>query len=105
MKDVKEKAAVYSSSINYLKLNCSNLKNVRRLWYLFHNFDMVLLNKAVKDRNIRIKSLLQVLFREKDFLVQDAEIYKNFQIDIYWETFLKYQWFKSYYQKKYSCQS
>lgn len=85
--------AEYRQSIENVNLNCSNLKDIRRLWHLFANVSVDDLHTSCYDKNLRFQLLMQVLYKDKDMALQDAYIHSKFLYDSYWRAFLMYQWF------------
>lgn len=83
----------YRRTIENVKLNCQNLMDIRRLWHLFANVDQDELVACLNDRNLRMKSLRQVLYQDVAMLNQDNNIQRKFMKDQYWRTFLLYHWF------------
>ncbi len=86
-------AQVYRDTIEHTRLNCQNLKDVRRLWHLFAGVDYRLLVACVSDRNLRTKTLKTVLFKKPEQSEADSKILGKFLKDDYWKTFLLYHWF------------
>lgn len=83
----------YRKTIENVKLNCQNLMDIRRLWHLFANVEYEELVACLSDRNLRMKSLRQVLYQDGAMLNQDNNIQRKFMKDQYWRTFLLYHWF------------
>lgn len=83
----------YRNTIEKARLNCQNLRDIRRLWHLFEREDFQILLSCLKDRDLRNKTLLAVLFKRMDFVYQDSNILTKFMKDDYWKTFLMYHWF------------
>ena len=54
----------YRKTIENVRLNCQNLMDIRRLWHLFANVDQNELVACLNDRNLRMKSLRQVLYQD-----------------------------------------
>lgn len=90
--------AEYRQSIENVNLNCSNLKDIRRLWYLLANEDFDDLNASLNDKNLRVQLLRRVLYRDVNMILQDNMIYSKFMHDGYWSTFLMYHWFYKKYR-------
>lgn len=84
-----------------MKLRCRNLQHVRRMWYLLRNVDRQELIDCLHDSDKRIKFLTVVLFRDSSKMEFDVALFKEYQREDYWRTFLSYYWFKDYYLKKY----
>lgn len=83
----------YGKTIASVGLNCTNLKDIRRLWHLFSDVEEADLVANLNDKNQRFLSLMQVLFLDEDKMEQDNRIQKNYMKDDYWRTFLMYHWF------------
>lgn len=93
---IKELCALaedYRNTLRAANLNCTNLRQIRRLWHLFADIPYGDLENCVNDENERIEKLRQVLFQYDDFAKQDADIYMKFKKDDYWRTFMMYHWF------------
>lgn len=83
----------YRQTIEIVHLNCQNLKDIRRLWYLFDAEDHNVLVSCLKDRNLRARILWRVLFKKAEMTQRDSNILTKFMKDEYWRTFLLYHWF------------
>lgn len=83
----------YRNTIGAINLNCSTLKDIRRLWHLFADVSIDDLFASIYDRNLRYKLLHSVLYKDSAMLEQDNSIRSKFVIDSYWLTFLLYHWF------------
>lgn len=83
----------YRYTIDNTKLNCQNLKDIRRLWHLFKNEDYQELKSCLNDKNKRTKILYSVLFKKVEMMEQDANIAAKYMNENYWRTFLLYRWF------------
>jgi hypothetical protein len=83
----------YWKTIGNVKLNCQNLLDIRRLWHLFANDDYEELVACLSDRNLRMKLLRRVLYKDFAMLDQDNSIQCKFMKNQYWRTFLLYHWF------------
>lgn len=85
--------AEYRQTIEHTRLNCQNLKDIRKLWHLFAGVDGRVLIACLKDKNLRIKTLMAVLFKKAEQSEADSKILGKFLKDDYWKTFLLYHWF------------
>ena len=83
----------YKMTIANVGLNCKNLKDIRRLWHLFKDVAYDILIDCIHDRNLRDKTIMQVLFLDEALSEQDADIHAKFMKDEYWNTLLLYRWF------------
>jgi hypothetical protein len=83
----------YRQTIVHTRLNCQNLKDIRKLWHLFASENYEVLVACVGDRNLRSKILMTVLFKKEDQSEADSKILCKFMKDDYWKTFLLYHWF------------
>lgn len=83
----------YRQTIDSVRLNCQNLKDIRKLWHLFAGVDEAVLIACLNNKNIRTKTLMTVLFKKKDQSVSDSRILGKFIREDYWRTFLLYRWF------------
>lgn len=83
----------YRQTIANVRLNCQNLKDIRRLWHLFGNEELATLIDCLNDKNRRNLLLTQVLYQDERFAEQDVLIQIKFMKDAYWQTFLLYHWF------------
>lgn len=83
----------YRTTIDNVRLNCQNLKDVRRLWHLFEDETQQVLVSCLGDRDLRDRTLKTVLFKQTDLVKQDSDILIKFMKDEYWKTFLLYHWF------------
>lgn len=86
-------AQEYRDTIVHTRLNCQNLKDVRKLWHLFNGVDGQVLVACLGDRNLRTKTLMAVLFKKEGQSEADSKILGKFLKDDYWKTFLLYHWF------------
>jgi hypothetical protein len=85
--------AEFRHTIDNVRLNCQNLKDIRRLWHLFDCEEFQVLVSCLDDRNLRNRTLITVLFKELDLVERDSDILTKFMKDDYWKTFLMYHWF------------
>lgn len=83
----------YRQTIDSVRLNCQNLKDIRRLWHLLGNEDRDVLVACLNDRNLRNRKLMAVLSLDNRLIKQDINILNKFMKDEYWKTFLLYHWF------------
>lgn len=83
----------YRRTIENVRLNCQNLKDIRRLWHLFDCEEFQVLVSCLDDKNLRNRTLITVLFKQKDLVERDSDILTKFMKDDYWKTFLLYHWF------------
>lgn len=83
----------YRRTIANVHLNCQNLKDIRRLWYLFDGEDYQVLVSCLSDRDLRNRTLVGVLFKKAELVKRDSDILTKFMKDEYWRTFLLYHWF------------
>lgn len=83
----------YRATIGKARLNCTNLRDIRRLWHLFENETQQVLVSCLGDRDLRDRTLKTVLFKQTDLVKQDSDILIKFMKDEYWKTFLLYHWF------------
>lgn len=83
----------YRDTIGKVRLNCNNLRDIRRLWHLFNGEDQRVLVSCLNDKDLRNKMLITVLFKKQNLMVQDSNILTKFMKDEYWKTFLLYHWF------------
>ena len=83
----------YRQTIDSVRLNCQNLKDIRRLWHLFAGVEGKVLIKCLKNKNLRAKTLMTVLFKKEDQSLSDSRILEKFMKEDYWKTFLLYHWF------------
>lgn len=72
------------------KLNCSALKEIRRLWYLLRNIQYREIVRCIHDRNQRMKTLVSVF---NDIDINDFHSIFKYQRDDYWNVFMKYHLF------------
>lgn len=84
-----------------MKLRCKNLQHVRRMWYLMRNVNRQELIDCLHNSSKRYKFLTDVLFKDATKLEIDAALFKEYQREDYWRTFLSYYWFKDYYLQNY----
>lgn len=85
--------AEYRQTIENARLNCQNLKDIRKLWHLFAEVEFEVLIECIKDMNLRTKTLMKVLFNKEEQSESDSKILNKFMKDDYWKTFLLYHWF------------
>lgn len=85
--------AEYRKTIEKVRLNCTNLQDIRRLWHLFAEVRIEDLTACLADKNRRAKLLMQVLYHDACLMTQDVRIHNKFMKDKYWKTFLLYHWF------------
>ena len=77
-----------NSTIVAAKLNCTALKEIRRLWYELRNIPYREIVRCMYDRNQRMKTLVYAFNDVNDF----HSIFK-YQKDDYWKVFMKYHLF------------
>lgn len=83
----------FRDTINKTRLNCTSLKDIRRLWHLLRGIDFQVLQDCITDTDLREKTLLHVLFKEEEQGEQDANILEKYKKDDYWQTLMLYHWF------------
>ena len=83
----------YRDTIGKARLNCTNLRDIRRLWHLFGGEPRQVLVSCLIDKDLRSRTLTTVLFKKQNLMEQDSIILTKFMKDEYWKTFLLYHWF------------
>lgn len=84
----------YVETIQHVRLNCSSLKDIRRLWHLFRSVPYEKIEACLLDKALREETLLSVLFQNPELGDQDMKIsYKFMTSDDSWRTLLLYRWF------------
>jgi hypothetical protein len=84
------------STIVAAKLNCTALKEIRRLWYELRNIPYREIVRCLYDRNQRMKILVYAFKDVDDF----HSIFK-YQKDDYWKVFMKYHLFYRIFKETY----
>jgi len=91
-------ASQIADSIAFYHLNCSNLKLIRRLWYLLRNKDYEVLLDCIHNLDLRNKILMEVLYKDSKSSAEDAILYIKYMRNKYWQTFISYHWFQNKYR-------
>lgn len=94
-------ASQIAVSIAAYHLNCNDLKHVRRLWFLFRNKDYNMLVDGIHDSNLRFQLLQEVLYKDSKTMEIDCILFRKFQRESYWKTFLSYHWFQQKFRQIY----
>lgn len=84
----------YLETIGTIGLNCTNLKDIRRLWHLFEDVDISELAACLHDGKKRDELLWDYLYKVAGQEDQDNRTLQNFRKKEYWKTFLLYHWFQ-----------
>ena len=84
----------FRETIEHVRLNNTNLKDIRRLWHLLSQVDYEQLKDCLINRTLRRETLMSVLFKDTEQSQQDFNISAKYTSnDEYWRTFLLYRWF------------
>jgi len=83
----------YRQTIENVRLNCQNLKDIRRLWHLFVDVSYDELVACAHNEAQRVRTLRKVLFQDSRQRELDNKILSKYTKETYWRIFLLYHWF------------
>jgi 5-methylcytosine-specific restriction endonuclease McrA len=80
------------SMIENTNLNCTSLKQIRKIWYLLRNESMIRISSATKSEEKRKSLLSQYLFASATD-EEAFDLFEKFSKQAYWDTLMLYRQF------------
>lgn len=103
--DIQIRASVSTDKQNEIndvitnaKLNCDELRDIRRLWYILSHVskERIYNCRTEEQRNYLLSELL---WKDEFYDESSADLHRCFVKDVFWATFMLYDYFYDYFQR------